>query len=192
MDPTKVGRSDARERALCTYAAAHFFENRANLLGRQLKIVFAACAIIPILVILLLLIMGPDIASLSWLVILLAVIQIALCALAFGMKWDERLALATEAKIGNFALVDRYEKMAKSSAPPEENQAQFDFLDKEYQARLAQRNKLRVTDDEKRMGTCAALRHYRWPCSGCSKVPMTMSPSDCPECGKFSKRKVII
>jgi mobilome CxxCx(11)CxxC protein len=187
VDPAKIGKNELRDRALQAYAAAYIFETRATLLGRQLKIVIIAAVAIAVLEGLL-----GFIPSLSGLAVVLGIILAALCALAVVLKWNERQTAATEARGANLALVDLYEKMAKAALPAEQMPIPADLLDFQYQAQLGRNNKLRVTEEEKHLGLCAALRHFRWPCPGCSKVPMKMVASDCPECGKFRLRKFLL
>lgn len=195
MNAVKAIRDEARKKAIYAFSTAYIFERRAILLGRQLRILAVIALFVPLLVAGV--VMGFGVKSPAVPAVLLfsgvaGTIQLLGFGVSLACKWEDRYAYALESKNANYSLAGHYDNLAKTPLPAEEAQPRIDLLDVEYKARESQDHKQQITDEEKRMGMCAALRQYQWECAGCQKKPISLESSTCPVCGKFKTRKVIL
>lgn len=116
---------------------------------------------------------------------LVAAFQIGWSLWALVAKWDSALTYAWESQVENVRLSKRFQELADTPPPDPEFGVRMRVLVAENDAREAQDGRQEISDEEKRAGHRAALRHFRRPCTGCNTVPTSLDSTNCSICGRF-------
>lgn len=170
------------------FATGYMFEQRRITLGKRLRLNNFVHLVVPLAVGASALAFGVVAATwevVIWIAGVLGVAQVIVSLWALNERWEERLAHASESASANHDLARRFRTLAEN--PPEiaEFARRLDILMAENQQREQADYKQDLTDAEKRAGHRATLRQFRKQCSGCGKVPTSMTATSCDICGNF-------
>ena len=182
-------RQECWNQALRCFGTAFIFEQRANQLRRNLRLLTFLGIVVPVSIGSIILSFGANISVLPLLLVIagiLSTIQLITSVWSLTAKWDDALAYATKSNSANKNLSLRYRDFGQS--PPQDPgmlDLQFQLLQAEYQRQSIEDENQGVTEKEKRKGMRAGLREFQRPCVTCKKTPTSMTPSDCDTCGNF-------
>lgn len=180
-------RQDCWTNAVNAFGTGVLFERRAGGLRTKINVVTYLGIAVPLAVGGAVLALGTGASLLPVLVGVAGVLGLAqLLASAWSLAagWPACHAYAQEAASDNYRLANQFQSLGKA-APPD-LASRFAVLEAEYQARSAMDTKQALSDEEKRRGMRAALRHYQRKCAQCQTVPKSMTPTDCDVCGNFN------
>jgi mobilome CxxCx(11)CxxC protein len=174
--------------ALHSYGTGYIFQKRAKGLKRKSDWLTYVGLVVPLLIGALVGTFGQD---KPWGVVVIvasvvAAVQLALSLWSLVKKWPDELSYSVASATANESLSSRFAALGED--PPTGLAAlrtQFEKLTVEDTARRERDNEKDVTEKERRMGMCAALRKFQRPCPACKQVPTTMNPSSCGVCGQF-------
>jgi len=185
-------RSDSWDRAIYAYATGYIFQKRAEKYKKLLQLLTFLGIVVPVLIGGVVLSFGTEFKLLNVLIVIAGIaglIQLIASVWALSADWQGNYTYSSESMSANFKLATSYATLGKT--PPDDLEAlktQHKLLVVEDQARRDSDTKQNVTEEEKRAGTRAGLRHYQRPCVSCEKVPNSMQPTNCPVCGNFSPK----
>lgn len=114
-------------------------------------------------------------------------IQFGFSVWAVSNKWEDHLAYGLEASREHSDLSFEFKSLANIPLDGLANlKSKFEILSAKLRSRVEQDKKFELSERESRRGMRFALRQYKWECSGCQKVPISMKSTNCSICGKLN------
>lgn len=174
--------------ALHCFATAHVFEVRANILRQRIRMLTFLGIVVPATVGLTFMSFGGNSTLTASLVVvgsILLILQLIGSVWSLVQRWDDNFAYALESMSANRSFYEQFKELASETLSEEEANIRYQLLQRESQARSKEDEKQGFTENEKRMGMCAGLRHLQRQCAACHQIPTTMTPTTCNVCGNF-------
>lgn len=184
-----VIRQECWNQALRCFGTAYVFEQRANRLRRNLRLLTFLGIAVPLSIGSIILSFGANISILPYILVgagLLSCAQLIGSAWSLSAKWDDGLAYAIRSNSTNKNLALRYRDLG--TTPPQDAHTldlQYQLLQSEYRRQSDDDETKGVTESEKRMAMRAGLREFRRSCNTCGIIPTSMIASNCDTCGQF-------
>ena len=181
-------RRESSIEALHCFATAHVFEVRANILRQRIRMLTFLGIVVPATVGLTFMSFGGNSMLTTALVVLgslLLILQLIGSVWSLVQRWDDNFAYALESMSANRSFHEQFKELASDALGEAEANLRYQLLQRESQARSKEDEKQGFTENEKRMGMCAGLRHLQRECAACHQVPTSMTPTACSVCGNF-------
>lgn len=184
-------RRSCHDSALYCFGTAYIFERRAVPLRVALKLLAFSSLVGPLSIGALVVSVGSSSTIIPWVIAAAAVLsmfQIILSLWSLVSRWQENLSYYLESKADNYYIANRFSSLGNMGLPDNKWRTEFSVLEALGDNRTKLDLRHDITDEEKRMGMRAALRHYQRNCASCNNIPNSLDPSNCPICGNFKKR----
>jgi len=181
-------RRESSIEALHCFATAHVFEVRANILRQRIRMLTFLGLVVPGVVGLTFTSFGANSRLTTTLVVLgsiLLILQFIGSMWSLVQGWDANFAYALESMSANRSFYERFKDLSCDTLEEREADLRYQLLQRESQARSKEDEKQGFTENEKRMGMRAGLRHLQRECAACHQVPTSMTPTNCDVCGNF-------
>lgn len=192
IEPTE--RKECNDSAFNCFGTAHIFEERLISLKIAEKVLTFSSLAGPLAIGALVLAVGSKGSLIGWAVATagaLSILQIIVTLWAVIAGWQTKIVRYEDAMVENYMLSSEFKELAnKNNITDSKWRSEREVL--ESRGELQKRSDLKdgITQEERRMGMCYALRFFERSCAACNIIPRSIESTNCPVCGQFKRRRI--